>query len=70
MLRTHTCGELSLEHVNQDVVLCGWVQRIRDKGGMVWLDLRDRYGLTQLLLKKVKHHRRYWKLHVRWDVNL
>lgn len=54
MLRTHTCGELSLEHVNQDVVLCGWVQRIRDKGGMVWLDLRDRYGLTQLLFEEGK----------------
>lgn len=54
MLRTHTCGELSLEHVNQDVILCGWVQRIRDKGGMVWLDLRDRYGLTQLLFEEGK----------------
>ncbi|TDE13143.1 aspartate--tRNA ligase [Dyadobacter psychrotolerans] len=54
MLRTHTCGELSLEHVNQEVVLCGWVQRIRDKGGMVWLDLRDRYGLTQLLFEEGK----------------
>jgi aspartyl-tRNA synthetase len=54
MLRTHTCGELSLEHVNQDVVLCGWVQRIRDKGGMIWLDLRDRYGLTQLLFEEGK----------------
>jgi len=54
MLRTHTCGELTLEHVNQDVVLCGWVQRIRDKGGMVWLDLRDRYGLTQLLFEEGK----------------
>jgi aspartyl-tRNA synthetase len=54
MLRTHTCGELTLEHVNQEVVLCGWVQRIRDKGGMVWLDLRDRYGLTQLLFEEGK----------------
>ncbi|HEV7378779.1 MAG TPA: aspartate--tRNA ligase [Dyadobacter sp.] len=54
MLRTHTCGELGLEHVNQEVVLCGWVQRIRDKGGMIWLDLRDRYGLTQLLFEEGK----------------
>ncbi|MCF2491085.1 aspartate--tRNA ligase [Dyadobacter sp. CY347] len=54
MLRTHTCGELSLEHVNQEVVLCGWVQRVRDKGGMIWLDLRDRYGLTQLLFEEGK----------------
>lgn len=50
MLRTHTCGELCLEHVGLSVVLCGWIQRIRDKGGLVWLDLRDRYGLTQLIL--------------------
>jgi aspartyl-tRNA synthetase len=54
MLRTHTCGELSLDHVNQEVILCGWVQRIRDKGGMIWLDLRDRYGLTQLLFEEGK----------------
>ena len=54
MLRTHTCGELSLEHVNQEVVLCGWVQRVRDKGGMIWLDLRDRYGITQLLFEEGK----------------
>ncbi|QRR03406.1 aspartate--tRNA ligase [Dyadobacter sandarakinus] len=54
MLRTHTCGELSLKDVNQEVVLCGWVQRVRDKGGMIWLDLRDRYGLTQLLFEEGK----------------
>ena len=54
MLRTHTCGELSLDHVNQEVILCGWVQRIRDKGGMIWLDLRDRYGITQLLFEEGK----------------
>lgn len=54
MLRTHTCGELSLGHVNQEVVLCGWVQRVRDKGGMIWLDLRDRYGITQLLFEEGK----------------
>jgi aspartyl-tRNA synthetase len=54
MLRSHTCGELSLENVGQEVTLCGWVQRIRDKGGMIWLDLRDRYGLTQLLFEEGK----------------
>jgi len=52
MLRTHTCGELRLSHVNQMVTLAGWVQRIRDKGGILWIDLRDRYGLTQLVLEE------------------
>ncbi|RAJ97455.1 aspartyl-tRNA synthetase [Larkinella arboricola] len=52
MLRTHTCGEIRIEHVNTQVILCGWVQRIRDKGGLIWIDLRDRYGLTQLLLEE------------------
>ncbi|MFD1142010.1 aspartate--tRNA ligase [Larkinella insperata] len=52
MLRTHTCGEIRIEHVTTQVILCGWVQRIRDKGGLIWIDLRDRYGLTQLLLEE------------------
>lgn len=51
MLRTHTCGELRLSDVNNTVVLTGWVQTIRDKGGVLWIDLRDRYGITQLLLE-------------------
>jgi aspartyl-tRNA synthetase len=52
MLRTHTCGELRIGHVNQVVILTGWVQRVRNKGGLIWVDLRDRYGLTQLILEE------------------
>ncbi|MFZ6010003.1 MAG: aspartate--tRNA ligase [Bacteroidota bacterium] len=54
MLRTHTCGELRLSHVNNQVKLSGWVQRLRDKGSVLWVDLRDRYGITQLIFEEGK----------------
>ncbi|MFM8832874.1 MAG: aspartate--tRNA ligase [Cytophagales bacterium] len=52
MLRTHTCGELRIGDVNKQVTLTGWVQRLRDKGSLLWIDLRDRYGITQLFLEE------------------
>ncbi|WP_417557485.1 aspartate--tRNA ligase [Mesoflavibacter zeaxanthinifaciens] len=49
MYRSHSCGELRASHTNTDVTLSGWVQKSRDKGFMIWVDLRDRYGITQLI---------------------
>ena len=52
MFRTHTCGELRISDVNKQVTLSGWVQRSRKMGGMTFIDLRDRYGITQLFFNE------------------
>ncbi len=49
MLRTHTCGELNKDHKDQEVILCGWVHRRRDHGKLIFIDIRDRYGMTQVV---------------------
>jgi aspartyl-tRNA synthetase len=52
MYRSNTCGELNTSFIGKNVTLAGWVQKIRDKGGLIWIDLRDRYGITQIILNE------------------
>ena len=77
MYRSHTCGELRAEHIGQTVTLAGWVQRSRELGGMTFLDIRDRYGITQVafneewdadLLKKARQLGREWVVQIEGEV--
>ena len=52
MLRTHNCGELRKKDINSKVILSGWAHKIRNKGKVVWIDIRDRYGITQLIFEE------------------
>ena len=52
MLRTHTCGQLTINNLGETISLAGWVQKSRDLGGTTFIDIRDRYGLTQLVLNE------------------
>ena len=62
MYRSHTCGELNATHINTEVTLAGWVQKSRDKGFMNWVDLRDRYGVTQLLFDESRSNKVVFEL--------
>jgi aspartyl-tRNA synthetase len=77
MYRSHTCGELRASHIGQTVTLAGWVQRSRELGGMTFLDLRDRYGITQVafneewsaeLLKEARSLGREWVVQIEGEV--
>ncbi len=73
MLRSHTCGELRKEHQNQSVQLAGWVFRVRDIGGVVFVTLRDRYGLTQLVFHPDRNPeltQRAQQLHPEWVISV
>jgi aspartyl-tRNA synthetase len=62
MYRSHSCGELNATHINTQVTLAGWVQKSRDKGFMNWVDLRDRYGVTQLLFDESRTEKTIFEL--------
>ena len=62
MYRSHSCGELNATHINTEVTLAGWVQKSRDKGFMNWVDLRDRYGITQLIFDESRTEKSVFEL--------
>ena len=75
MYRTHTCGELRSAHIGQTVTLAGWVHRQRDHGGVTFIDLRDRYGLVQIVgdpalpgLETIQDARQEWVLQITGEV--
>ncbi|MEI7845873.1 MAG: aspartate--tRNA ligase, partial [Chloroflexota bacterium] len=77
MYRTHTCGELNAENVGQKVMLAGWVHRQRDHGGVTFIDLRDRYGLIQIVgdpskseLSSLQNARSEWVMQITGNVRL
>jgi len=61
MLRSHNCGELKSSDINKTVTLSGWVQKVRDKGFIIWVDLRDRYGITQLVFDEKRSSKRVFE---------
>ncbi|MCL9808156.1 aspartate--tRNA ligase [Flavobacterium luminosum] len=62
MYRSHNCGELNASHIHTEVTLAGWVQKSRDKGFMIWVDLRDRYGITQLIFDESRTDKAVFEL--------
>lgn len=62
MYRSHNCGVLNASHINTEVTLAGWVQKSRDKGFMIWVDLRDRYGITQLIFDESRTDKAVFEL--------
>ncbi|MFO7999705.1 MAG: aspartate--tRNA ligase [Marinilabilia sp.] len=63
MYRTHTCGDLRISDVNKEITLSGWIQRVRNLGGMTFIDLRDRFGITQLVIGSDADERLLTKVH-------
>ena len=62
MYRSHNCGELNASHISQEVTLAGWVQKMRNKGFLIWADLRDRYGITQLIFDEARTQKEVFEL--------